>query len=71
MLKTPQKTINKTALKHYNQSRSVITEALRWLQITTDIGKKIKVETETKQIHHKLLDFIKIDIINVERKKSP
>ena len=48
MPKKPQNTISKTALKHYNQFRSVITEALIWLQITTYTVSKLKVETETK-----------------------
>ena len=42
---TPQKTISKTELKHYNEFRNVITEALRWVQMTTDTGIKLKVET--------------------------
>ena len=40
-----QNIISKNALKHYNQFKIVRTEALRWLQITTDMGTKIKVET--------------------------
>ena len=40
----PQNIIIKTALKNYNQFRSIITEALVWLKITTDTGNKIKVE---------------------------
>ena len=46
MPQNPQNTISKTALKHYNQLRSVRTESLRWLQITTSAGNKIKVETQ-------------------------
>ena len=48
MSQIPQNTISQTSLKHYNQFRSVITEALRWLQITTDTGMKIKVGTTVK-----------------------
>ena len=40
-----QNTISQTALKKYNNFRSVRTEALRWLQITTDTGMRLKVET--------------------------
>ena len=40
-----QNTISQTALKHYNTFINVITEALRWVQITIDTRIKIKVET--------------------------
>ena len=39
----PQNTISQTVLKHCNESRSVRTEDLRWVKITTDTGTKIKV----------------------------
>ena len=48
MPQNPQNTISQTALKNYNQFRSVRTEALRWVQITTDTGIKLKVETSVK-----------------------
>ena len=48
MPKNTQNTISQTALKHYNQFISIITEDLRWLQITVDTGKKLKVETIVK-----------------------
>ena len=48
MPKSSQNTISQSAIKHYNQFRSVMTEALRWLQIATDTGIKLKVETKFK-----------------------
>ena len=51
MPQNPQKKIIQTALKQYNQFRSVITEALRWVQIITDIGMKVKVGTTVKEIY--------------------
>ena len=48
MPQNPQTTIIQTSIKHYNQFRGVRAEALRWLQITTDAGKKIRVGTEAK-----------------------
>ena len=48
MTKKAQNTISQAEIKHYNESRSVRTQATRWLQITTDIGIKIEVETERK-----------------------
>ena len=48
MPQNPQNIISQTEIKHYNQFRSVRTEALKWLQITIDTWNKIKVETESK-----------------------
>ena len=48
MPQNPQNTISQTKLKHYNKFRSVITEALIWVKITTDTGMKIKVEKTSK-----------------------
>ena len=44
----PTNTMIKTAIKHYNKLISVITEDLRWLNITTDTGMKLKFETTVK-----------------------
>ena len=65
MPQNKQNHIIQTNLKHYNQFRSVITEALRWLQIATDTGNKLKVETTVKERDQKLLDFIKMDAVRV------
>ena len=70
MPQIPQKTISQTELKHYNQSRSLITEALRWLQITTDTGIKLKVETTVKEIFQQFLAFITIDVLQVEQQHT-
>ena len=48
MSQNSENTISQTALKHYNQFISVVNEALRCLQITTDTGNKIKVKMEAK-----------------------
>ena len=68
MPQNPQNAISQTEPKHYNQLIVVKTEAIIWLQITTDIGKKIKVETAVKERDTKLLDFITIDILKIEQK---
>ena len=70
MPKKPQNKIRKTALKHYNQFRSVRTEALRWLQIARDTGLKFKVETTAKEIYEPLLEFIIIDVLEIEQRHS-
>ena len=67
MPQNPKNEISQTLLKHYNQIRSAINEALIWLQITTYTGKKLKVEPESKEGYQQLLDFFKIEIIKVER----
>ena len=54
---------NSKYTQYYNQFRGIITDYLRWLQITTDTEKKLKVETEFKERYQELLDFITIDII--------
>ena len=38
-----QNTISQTSIKHYNQSRNVIADTIRWLQIATDTGKIVKI----------------------------
>ena len=48
MPKNLQNKIRQTALKKYKKFISVRAESLRWLQITTDIGKRLKVETTVK-----------------------
>ena len=62
----PQKKISQNALKYYNELRNVRTEALIWVQMTTDTGIKFKVETSSKERYQKLLDFINIAILKLE-----
>ena len=65
MPQNAQNKISQNALKYYNQFRSVRTEALKWLQITTDTGMKLKFETTFKERDQKLLDFINIDLLKI------
>ena len=67
MPKNPQNIISQIPPNNYNQFISVRTEALRWLKIATNIGKKLKIETEVKERDQKLMDFITIDIIKIEQ----
>ena len=49
-------------------SRSdVRTEGLRWVQVTTDIGIKLKFETSAKERDQKLLNFITMEILKIEQ----
>ena len=68
MPQNPQNKISQTSLKHYNKFRSARTEALRWSQITTDTGMKLKVKTTVKERYQQLFDFITIDVITIEQK---
>ena len=67
MPQNPQNTISQTTIKYYNQFRSVRTETLIWLKISTDTGMKSKVATTFRERDQKLLDFITIDIFNIEQ----
>ena len=68
MPQNSQHTISQTAIKHYNQLRSVRTEALIWLQFTTALGNNLKIEIDTKHRYQQLIDFIPIEIIKVYKK---
>ena len=70
MPQNSQNTIIQTALKYYNQFRSVITEAHRWIQITVDAGIEFKVETTVKERYHQLLNLITIDLLNNDQQHT-
>ena len=63
----PQNTFNKTVFKNYNEFINCRTEALRQVQMTTDTGMKLKVETSSKEIDQQLLEFVTIDILKLEQ----
>ena len=63
-------TISQTALKHYNQLRSVRTEALQLIQLITDLRSKLQVETYTQHKDQQPLEFTPIGIIQVDKQPS-
>ena len=65
MLHNPKNTIIQTALTHSIKFRSVGTEALRWLKITTDTGNKPRIETIFKEIDQKILESLTIYVLNI------
>ena len=71
MPQNPQNTISQTALRHYNELRSVRTGALIWINMNTDIGIKLKVVTTVKDRYQQLLDFITIDVLKIEQHHLP
>ena len=70
MPKKPQNTISQTAIKYFNEFRSVRTKALKWVKIATDTRMKLKVERTFKGRYQQLLDFITIDVLNIEQKHT-
>ena len=54
----PQNTISTTAIKKYNEFRSVRVEALEWIKLTTAEGKSTRVPTERKIVENEVLDFM-------------
>ena len=64
-----QNIISQTAPNIYNQFLSLIIEALIWLKISTDTGNKLKVETQVKERHQKLMELIRIETIKFEPQK--
>ena len=63
MVDNPQNTISTTAIKQYNEYRSVRTEALEWVKFTSAEGQSARVHTERKTVEKEVLDYIKIDIM--------
>ena len=62
MPQNPQNITSQTTLNNYNKFRSVRTEALIWLKIATDKGKKLKSKTIIKEKYQPLFGFITIDL---------
>ena len=63
MRDNPQNTISTTAIKKYNDFRSVRVEALEWFKVTNKEGKSARVSTIRKRVESETLDYIKIDIM--------
>ena len=63
MVDNPQNTISTTAIKQYNEYRSVRTEALEWVKFTSAEGQSTRVPSERKTVEKEVLDYIKFDIM--------
>ena len=63
MRDNPHNTISTTAIKKYNDFRSVRVEALEWFKVTNKEGKSARVPTIRKRIESETLNYIKIDIM--------
>ena len=63
MRDNPHNTISTTAIKKYNDFRSVRVEALEWFKVTNKEGKSARVPTIRKMIESETLNYIKIDIM--------
>ena len=63
MVDNPQNTISTTAIKQYNEYRSVRTETLEWVKFPSAEGQSTRVPIERKTVEKDVLDYIKIDIM--------
>ena len=69
MKDNPQNTISTTAIKKYNDFRSVRIEALEWFKVKTSDGQTSRVSTERRTVEKEVLDYIKIDIMQTNTKQ--
>ena len=63
MKDNPRNTIYTTAIKKYNDVRSVQIEALEWFKITTSEGQSTRISTETEIVDDENSDYTKINIM--------
>ena len=63
MRDNPQNSISTTAIKKYNDFRSVRVEVLEWFKATNNEGKSSRVPAIRKRVESETLDCIKIDIM--------
>ena len=59
----PQYTLSPPAIKHYNSYRSVRTEALSWVRLVSETGKKIFLQMVKEHHSSELLDYSIIEIM--------
>ena len=66
MTQNPQNTLSTTAIKKYNEFRSVRIEALEYLKLTDNRGKSTRIYTNKRMINKETLDYINITILKFE-----
>ena len=66
MTQNPQNTLSTTAIKKYNEFRSVRIEALEYLKLTDNRGKSTRIHTNKRMINKETLDYIDITILKFE-----
>ena len=66
MTQNPQNTLSTTAIKKYNEFRSVRIEALECLKLTDNQGKSTRIHTNKHMINKETLDYIDITILKFE-----
>ena len=70
MKNNPQNTISTTAIKKYNDFRSVRIEALEWVRFTDANGKSVRVRTNQEKVKEEVLDYITYDIMTTSNNES-
>ena len=63
MTNNPQNTVSTTAIKKYNEFRSVRQEALEWIRFTDSNGKSVRIRTCQDKVQDEVLDYITFDIM--------
>ena len=66
MTQNPQNTLSTTAIKKYNEFRSVRIEALEYLKLTENRGKSTRIHTNNRMINKDTLDYLDITILKFE-----
>ena len=67
----PQNTLSPPAIKHYNKYRSVRTEALSWVRLVSDTGRKVFLKMDQYKHGKELLDYTAIEIMEFQDDSSP
>ena len=70
MRDNPQNTIPTTAIKKYNNFRSVQMEELEWFKVKNSEGKSARVSTIRKRVESETLDYIKVDTMKTTTKQQ-
>ena len=67
MAHNPQNTLSTTAIKKYNEFRSVRIEALEYLKLTDNRDKSTRIHTNKRMINKETFDYIDTTIFKVRK----
>ena len=66
MTQNPQNTLSTTAIKKYNEYRSVRIEALEYLKLTDNRGKSTRIHTNKRMTNNETLDYVSLTLLKIE-----
>ena len=66
MTQNPQNTLSITAIKKYNDFRSVRIEVLEYLKLTDNRRKSTRIHTHNRMINKETLNYLDITILKFE-----